>query len=362
MRFTHANRHCPDHPFATLTRSDDFVLKPVSENTEFPPDVTRWLERYKMLREKEDRTPTGKSDRKKKQWKTCNDTHKRIKSRKGLVMDAVVEQENLDRTPQTPNRLYCSESQDSQDDSQDEDPAESCAVLHNSEDEEATGIKLPLTPLRRPRSNGGLDRMQPKKRWLRAVVEQQQLAKPLRWDLHPTTNYHRISDELNSSSQWCLSESTLPGLLSGIGPRKDDFVPLKTDHSEQLEDSQLPTPKIDSEHQDPASKPPYTENETRPTVLMLAGKNQSPKSPPAPPPPTPTPPSGSINEIGNADVKVIVVKQEESTMKVSMPEDNQKWLGALALMELAKVQEEAARALRLNRDLDTHTSPNYIHL
>lgn len=66
MRFTHANRHCPDHPYATLTRSDDFVLKPVSENTELPHDVTRWLERYKMSREREDRTPTGKNERKKK--------------------------------------------------------------------------------------------------------------------------------------------------------------------------------------------------------------------------------------------------------------------------------------------------------
>lgn len=343
MRFTHANRHCPDHPYATLTRSDDFVLKPVSGNTEFPPDVTRWLERYKMAREREDRTPTGKSDRKKKQWKSGGDSHKRIKSRKGLVMDAVVEQENLDRTPQTPNRLYCSESQDSQDDSQDEDPTESCALLHNSEDEEAIGIKLPLTPLRRP-----LDRLQPKKRWLRASMEQQ-LAKPLRWDLHPTTNYHRISDELNSSSQWCLSESTLPSLISGVISRQDDFAPIKKDLVPQHEESQLPSPKIDCELQDSSSKS-CIGNESRPTVLMLAGKNQSPKSPP------------SVNEIGNADVKVIVVKQEESTMKVSMPEDNQKWLGALALMELAKVQEEAARALRLNRDLDMHTSPNYIHL
>lgn len=343
MRFTHANRHCPDHPYATLTRSDDFVLKPVSGNTEFPPDVTRWLERYKMAREREDRTPTSKSDRKKKQWKSGGDSHKRIKSRKGLVMDAVVEQENLDRTPQTPNRLYCSESQDSQDESQDEDPTGSCALLHNSEDEEATGIKLPLTPLRRP-----LDRLQPKKRWLRASMEQQ-LAKPLRWDLHPTPNYHRISDELHSSSQWCLSESTLPSLISGVISRKDDFTPIKADRLEQYDDSELPSPKIDSECEDTINKIHCIDNETRPTVLMLAGKNQSPKSPPQ-----------TSNEIGNTDVKVIVVKQEESTMKVTMPEDNQKWLGALALMELAKVQEEAARALRLNRDM--HTSPNYIHL
>jgi hypothetical protein len=46
MRFTHANRHCPDHPLATLRRSDDFVLRPVASNPEQSSDVLRWLERY----------------------------------------------------------------------------------------------------------------------------------------------------------------------------------------------------------------------------------------------------------------------------------------------------------------------------
>lgn len=50
-----------------------------------------------MLREREDRTPTGKSDRKKKPWKSSSDSHKRSKSRKGLMMDDLVEgQENVD--------------------------------------------------------------------------------------------------------------------------------------------------------------------------------------------------------------------------------------------------------------------------
>ncbi|CAD6204923.1 GSCOCG00003053001-RA-CDS [Cotesia congregata] len=178
MRFTHANRHCPDHPYATLTRSDDFVLKPVSGNTELPHDVTRWLERYKMARDREDRTPTGK-DRKKKSWKSCSD-YKRLKSRKGLMMDAG-EQENRDC--KSPNqRIYCSESQDSQEESQDDEATEACQVLHHSEDEDSaatTATKLSATPVRPM-----FDRLQPKKRWLREACREQ-LAKPLEWDSQP---------------------------------------------------------------------------------------------------------------------------------------------------------------------------------
>lgn len=208
MRFTHANRHCPDHPYATLTRSDDFVLKPVSGNTELPHDVTRWLERYKLAREREDRTPTGKNDRKKKPWKSTSDNHKRIKSRKGLMMDSVGEQENRDC--KSPNqRSYCSESQDSQDDSQDEDPAEACMALQTSEDEDGTIVKLPNTPVKRP-----LDRLQPKKRWLREACLEQQLAKPLRWDIRPSSNNSRCDNEQHSiaasggvsSLRWNVSE------------------------------------------------------------------------------------------------------------------------------------------------------------
>lgn len=364
MRFTHANRHCPDHPYATLTRSDDFVLKPLSGNTELPHDVTRWLERYKMAREREDsraNTPSSKSsERKKKQWKSGADAHhhhhKRVKSRKGLVMDAAVEQENLDRPPQGQGRLYCGESQDSQDESQeDEDPTEACSMLQNSEDEEpmTMGMKLlPVTPLRRP-----LDRLQPKKRWLREACLEQQLAKPLRWDLHPSM-CHRISDELHTSSQWSLSESQLPRLdITRQPPPEDDFAG-PTSVEEQYVDSQLllsPCGSEDCREETVSSGQQVhaVENELRPTVLMLAGRNQPAQENVVP-----------DAAAAAADVKVIVVKQEESPLKLlPLPEDNQKWLGALALMELAKTQEEAARALRLSRDLDLHTSiPNYTHL
>nr|CAD7424436.1 unnamed protein product [Timema monikensis] len=56
MRFTHANRHCPQHPFGGIHRSDDFVLRPVESNPEQSSEVLRWLERYKL--EREERTPS----------------------------------------------------------------------------------------------------------------------------------------------------------------------------------------------------------------------------------------------------------------------------------------------------------------
>lgn len=77
-----------------------------------------------------------------------------------------------------------------------------------------------------------------------------------------------------------------------------------------------------------------TENETRPTVLMLAGSACNKNNQQSP-----------TSRFNNNDAKVVVIPQEE-VVKIQFPEDNQKWLGALALMELAKAQEEeAVRAL-----------------
>lgn len=61
MRFTHANRHCPDHPYDQLKRVDDFVIQ---ASTEQNHEVIKWLEKYKM--EKEDRTPTRKTPKRPK--------------------------------------------------------------------------------------------------------------------------------------------------------------------------------------------------------------------------------------------------------------------------------------------------------
>ncbi|XP_033329529.2 uncharacterized protein LOC117222122 [Megalopta genalis] len=438
MRFTHANRHCPDHPYATLTRSDDFVLKPVSENTDLPHDVTKWLERYKMSREREDRTPTGKNDRKKKTWKSSSENHKRVKSRKGLMMDATGEQENLDCKASN-QRLYCGESQDSQEDSQDEDPTETCNILQTSEDEEIS-TKLPITPLRRP-----LDRLQPKKRWLREACLEQQLAKPLNWDnrpvsvsvttsfkvnntqIHwntPTDNLSNISDascldackeiELTKSesdptyinshvgSSWDIingnneslkksikeehiyafdSPSTLSQSIWNSQSNNNDFLnnthQMKSNISQPLSkyewdnevikenskslsnQAHIKTTSLAQKEvtkQDTFLQSHISENIMRPTVLMLAG-------------------SSNNNNNNNKDntSKIIpvefetakaVVKHEKNLTTLPIPEDSQKWLGALALMELAKNQEKT-RDISLKQDKDNcteHSELNYTHL
>lgn len=114
-----------------------------------------------------------------------------------------------------------------------------------------------------------------------------------------------------------------------------------------------PPPKIDLvAEKSPVNASSRTENETRPTVLMLAGsasnKVNSPQSP--------------STRFNNNEAKVVVIHQEE-VLNLPVPEDNQKWLGALALMELAKTQEEeAVKALTFRRVVETCDNINYIHL
>lgn len=69
------------------------------------------------------------------------------------------------------------------------------------------------------------------------------------------------------------------------------------------------------------------ENEMRPTVLMLAGSNGAH-----------SPVARTIAEVidDNSNSKVVVVQQEENIIQQPLLEDNQKWLGALALMELSR--------------------------
>lgn len=417
-RFTHANRHCPDHPYANLTRSDDFVLKPVSDNMELPHEVTRWLERYKMSREREEKTPTGKSERKKKSWKST-ENHKRIKSRKGLMMDIAGEQENLDRKPPS-QRLYCSESQDSQnsqEESQDEDQT-CCTILQTSEDEEASNAKLAMTPLRRP-----LDRLQPKKRWLRyACLEQAKLDFNQELRAHNTTSVHKIDEKQSLSGttesselHWYTSfdnpvadnnvatssmdnEVTIPNAQlessyvsspkgwdmnqNNESPKakhlysidKDslndwyclessDTLPsnqsiFKTSINEYIakaEDSELvhfdyPDHTIQQEtaNQDPSASFHISENETRPTVLMLASSSSGSKVEIVPKLPT-------VTDIDRTHAEIIDTTTEDNIVRSPIQEDNKKWLGALALMELAKTQQEA-KILCLKDDVSNECS------
>ncbi|CAG0917464.1 unnamed protein product [Notodromas monacha] len=51
VRFTHANRHCPQHPQAGLKRSKDVVLQPTISSGQNREEVLVWLEKYRQERE-----------------------------------------------------------------------------------------------------------------------------------------------------------------------------------------------------------------------------------------------------------------------------------------------------------------------
>lgn len=75
QRFTHANRHCPDHPYDQLRRNDDFVIKDKAMS-EQNGEVIQWLEKYRM--EKEDRTPTRKTPQRNKPVSSCDGNNENL--------------------------------------------------------------------------------------------------------------------------------------------------------------------------------------------------------------------------------------------------------------------------------------------
>lgn len=52
MRFTHANRHCPDHPYQALKRcDDDFLIN--SQPEEQSTEILKWLQKYREERQQQ---------------------------------------------------------------------------------------------------------------------------------------------------------------------------------------------------------------------------------------------------------------------------------------------------------------------
>lgn len=282
QRFTHANRHCPDHPYDQLKRSDDFVIQAVTEqNTE----VIKWLEKYRM--EKEERTPTRKTPKRSKELQSDNNENSEIecpttpnnpfKSRKGLMveldMNAGLESSPITtKLKPTPKIIQWNDPH-----IRDED----------SGDDEAT----PATST-----------FNPKKRWLREAWHDD-LAKPLETTTVVGTT-HTIEKQVNP-------------------------------------------------------------NEMRPTVLMVASKDRT----------MPLIDVGTVVDISNN-----LVTQHNQTHhyvepyangefahcyqpNFESPVGNRKWLGALALMQLASEEENNDRHLMQEHYI--YQSPNvdrYTHL
>jgi hypothetical protein len=106
MRFTHANRHCPDHPYEALRRSDDdFLLntQPEEQSTE----ILKWLQKYReerqnLLLQQQAQSPSPSSSRKTPKRPSSsstrgNDENKRRIFSRSLI-DAKAQENNCDTT------------------------------------------------------------------------------------------------------------------------------------------------------------------------------------------------------------------------------------------------------------------------
>jgi hypothetical protein len=319
MRFTHANRHCSDHPLATLRRSDDFVLRPVASNPEQSSDVLRWLERYITLnifsdsfflspvfsncicvshcavfrykKEREERTPSKKPDRRTKSRKSEleNDSAppapiKKSKIRKGLVNE-MEQQENVRKSPRKTQSAHTVKSWQQSNNGIVVTVKEEHISPHRTSDTDSNDFgSVCANETLKHKKLDAYRQEQPKKRWLREACqdqslwgEKQELAQPLQWN---------DKDEVDCSSL----ESVSYALLTPV-----DVASNLTEKDANL---------------------------TRPTVLMLAYKEAD---------------SEVSEEYCPGDKHVSWSSGMENSFP---PEDNLKWMGAMALMELAKTEGE----------------------
>lgn len=240
QRFTHANRHCPDHPYDQLKRCDDFVIPSISEQN---TDIIKWLEKYRM--EKEDRTPTRKTPKRSKQLPIDDGNNENLssteystsflgmspstpsnpyKSRKGLMveldMNAGLEASPIaPKTKAIPKIIQWNEPQSQEEDSGDE-------------------FEVPAQST-----------FNPKKKWLREAW-QDDLARPL--EQMPS------SFALPPPSSTVLHDYNEHNLLQSSEP-----PPATCNINTQIVQS--------SHHSNRYVNP----NEMRPTVLMVASKDRT---------------------------------------------------------------------------------------
>lgn len=100
MRFTHANRHCPEHPYDQLKRCDGFVVQAVTEQNY---EVIKWLERYKM--EKEDRTPTRKTPKRTKTTATNEASRRALHASEVANENIIASRDDAGDEPGDENKL-----------------------------------------------------------------------------------------------------------------------------------------------------------------------------------------------------------------------------------------------------------------
>lgn len=105
MRFTHANRHCPDHPYDVLKRcEDDFMMS--SQPEEQSTEILKWLQKYREdrqhLLQQQTMSPTPNTSRKtpkraSSSTKSNDENKKRVFNRSvATTPSGILAQENCD--------------------------------------------------------------------------------------------------------------------------------------------------------------------------------------------------------------------------------------------------------------------------
>jgi len=243
---------------------------------------------FRYKKEREERTPSKKPDRKSKSRKSEleNDSAppapiKKSKIRKGLVNE-MEQQENVRKSPR---KIQSAQTVKSWQQSSNGVAKQEQLSPHGTSDTESTDFGDVCTnDVSKRKKLDAYRQEQPKKRWLREACqdqslwgEKQELAQPLQWN---------DKDEVECNSLESVSYTVL--------------TPVDVPSSLSEKDANL----------------------TRPTVLMLAYKEAD----------------SEVSEEYCPGEKH--VSWSSGTGNSFPPEDNLKWMGAMALMELAKTEGE----------------------
>ncbi|XP_015172579.1 PREDICTED: regulatory protein MIG1-like [Polistes dominula] len=170
-RFTHANRHCPQHPEASLIRCNRNASRSVPRISALSHEIPRRFQRVNTSSRREERTlPTTSVEHK---TKNSGADMKKPKSRKSLIMDDVVGGQNNLNCAVQKQQSHSAGSQDCQHyDKPNENLA--CNSLRSLE----SGSKLALKSSTSTLASSPLI---PKKHWLQVSrrEQEQELAKPI---------------------------------------------------------------------------------------------------------------------------------------------------------------------------------------
>ncbi|KAJ1530397.1 hypothetical protein ONE63_005305 [Megalurothrips usitatus] len=218
-RFAHANRHCSAHPYATLTRCDDYVVRPKIANADLAGDVMLWFEKY--CKDRDERTPCkvieNPNGKARKRCISNNSPNKTVsesdngdavsglksRARKGLMAEIEQQENRISFSPGvlvTPNRnapLGTSTSTPQCGAWSTFSPGSDtdyCDYLDSSVEVDSTRkAEVFNTRVNNAQQSSPISSrlQQPKKRWLRAACQElslwedadkQELARPLKWD------------------------------------------------------------------------------------------------------------------------------------------------------------------------------------